>query len=118
MMHTRTCHFPDYYSVRNGIIAPESFVEWKIGRSFFRDAHQFFALYGDRIVLTDEEMYSATVALAQKSFQKASLKELLPEQKVELARKIHFDYKANNAQIFRILKLDKPLLNELFPTAQ
>lgn len=132
MMHTRTCHFPDNYGVRNGIIAPETFVEWKIGRSFFRDAHQFFnlltknresyaefgAVYGDRIVLTDEEMYSATVALAQKSFQKANLKELLPEQKMELARKIHFDYKANNAQIFRILKLDKPLLNELFPTAQ
>ena len=107
-------------------------MDWRTGRSFFRDAHQYFnlltknreayaefaAIYGDRIVLTDEEMFSAAYAIAYGDFRAARLSDLSEAQKTAIARKMHFDYHAGNAQIHRILKLDKNLLQELFPEAR
>lgn len=130
--HARESFFPEQYAVRNGFIAPECFVDWKTGRSFFRDAHQYFnlltknreayaefaALYGDMIVLTDEEMYSAASAAAAKKYSVSRLGDLTEGQKKELARKMHFDYHAGNGQIFRILKIDKAWLQEVFPEAR
>ncbi|MBQ9462686.1 MAG: hypothetical protein IJU68_03415 [Bacteroidales bacterium] len=132
LSHSRNAEYPDYFTVRNGFIAPESFVDWKTGKSFFRDAHQYFnlltknreaysefaALYGDKFVLTDEEMYSAAVSLALKIFNVNQLNDLSDQQRKELARKMHFDYRAGNSQIHRILKLDKHWLKEVFPEAR
>jgi len=35
--------------------------------------------------------------------------------KIELAKKLHFDYNASNKQIKRILRLDEHIVNSLFP---
>lgn len=132
LLHSKGINLPDGFAVRNGFITPESFVDWRTGRSFFRDAHQYFnlltknreayaefaAIYGDRIVLTDEEMFSAAYAIAYGDFRAARLSDLSEAQKTAIARKMHFDYHAGNAQIHRILKLDKNLLQELFPEAR
>ena len=132
LTHSREAAYPESFTVRNGFVAPESFVDWKTGRSFFRDAHQYFnlltksresysefaGLFGDRNVLADEEMYPAAVSLAQEDYHVTRLSDLLESQKQELARKMHFDYHANNAQIYRILKLDKAWLQEVFPEAR
>ena len=132
ILHSREISLPDSLSVRNGFIAPESFVDWKTGRVFFRDAHQYFnllsknreayaefaALYRDSIVLTDDEMFSAAFSSATEDYNVKKLDELSQEQKKALARKLHFDYRAGNAQISRILKLDKTLLQEMFPVAK
>ena len=131
LTRSRNPEYPDYFTVRNGFIAPESFVDWKTGRSLFRDAHQYFnlltknreayaefaALYGDMVVLTDDEMYSAAVFLASRHYHVEKIGELTVQQKKELARKMHYDYHAGNAQICRILKLDKNWLWEVFPEA-
>ena len=132
LTHARDITLPDFFSVRNNFVAPESFVDWETGRSFFRDAHQYFnlltknreayaefaALYGDSVVLTDEEMYSAAIALASKNYQVQKFGDLTDRQRIDIAKKMHFDYNAGNAQINRILKLDKALLRELFPEAR
>ena len=129
LTRSRNPEYPVSYTVRNGFIAPESFVDWKTGRSFFRDAHQYFnlltknreayaefaAIYGDRVVLTDEEMYSAAAMVASKDYHAEKLGVLTDQQKKEIARKMHYDYHAGNAQIYRILKLDKQWLREVFP---
>jgi hypothetical protein len=132
LTHARDITLPDSFSVRNNFVAPESFVDWNTGRSFFRDAHQYFnlltknresyaefaAIYGDSVVLTDEEMYYAAIALASKNYQAQKLGDLTDRQRIEIAKKMHFDYRAGNAQINRILKVDKTLLSELFPEAR
>lgn len=132
ILHTKALSLPDSLTVRNGHIAPESFVDWRTGRAFFRDAHQYFnllsknreayaefaALFGDSVVLTDEEMFSAAFSVATNDYSISRLSELSQEQKKALARKMHFDYRAGNAQIARILKLDKTLLQEMFPEAK
>lgn len=132
ILHSREISLPDSLTVRNGFIAPESFVDWKTGRAFFRDAHQYFnllsknreayaefaALLGDSVVLTDDEMFSAAFSLATEDYNVKRLDELSQEQKRALASKMHFDYRAGNAQIARILKLDRALLQEMFPEAK
>ena len=42
---------------------------------------------------------------------------LTPGQKIELARKLHYDYNASNDILRRVLKLEVSVLNELFPSA-
>ena len=84
-----------------------------------REAYAEFAkIYGDKIVLTDKEMYSAAMAIANKDYQVSTFGDLTDSQRVATAKKMHFDYNASNAQLYRILKVDKALLQELFPEAK
>jgi hypothetical protein len=96
----------------------------------FTDARQYF--YGltrnaetfsqiaerlkDKIFLTDDEMYQAAVQQCETEFQTRQLATLAPEQKIALAKTLHFKYKASNQQLRRLLKLDMVILLELFPT--
>ena len=132
VLHSNNLLLPASLTVRNGFIAPESYVDWRTGRMFFRDAHQYFNLlsknreayaefaarYGDRIVLTDEEMFSAAFSIASTDYHVGRLTDMSEEQKKVVARKMHFDYNAGTAQINRILKLDRALLQEMFPEAK
>ncbi|MBO4476184.1 MAG: hypothetical protein J5737_05650 [Bacteroidales bacterium] len=130
--NSRPLVLPDSYTVRDGCIAPESFCDWQTGRSFFRDAHQYFNmltknyeayaefadLCGDSSVLTDEEMYSAACALSKKQFNSSALTQLSDSAKADLARRLHFDYRAGNNQIRRILRMDPLVIEAMFPVAR
>ena len=132
LFKTRDPQYPDYFKVKDGYIAPESFVDWRTGRTFFRDAHQYFnmliknyeayaefaKILGDKTILTDEEMYSTISSLAYKNYHLSRLGDLNDRQRIELAKRMHFDFCANNSQIRRVLKLDPGLLQELFPVAK
>ncbi len=63
-------------------------------------------------------MFSAAFSSATEDYNVKRLDELSQEQKRALASKMHFDYRAGNAQIARILKLDRALLQEMFPEAK
>ena len=128
---SRSLILPDHYSVRDGCIAPESFCDWRTGRAFFRDSHQYFnmltknyeayaefsSLLGDTVCLTDEEMYSLACSQAKKQFNVSGLSSLSNAAKVDLARTMHFDYKSTNGQIRRILRLDSQVVEAMFPSA-
>ena len=106
-----------------------SFCRTDIGESMFRDARSYFnsltrnaeafsqiaERLKDSIFLTDEELYAAAVRYADKAFGSRQLTLLSPEQKIQLARELHFRYNASNQQIRRLTKLDIGILNELFP---
>jgi hypothetical protein len=127
---SRNIILPDYYTVRNGCISPESFCDWQTGRAFFRSAHQYFNmltknfeayaefsnLLGDAANITDEELYSYAISYS-KQVSNVSSPALLPhDAKLDLARKLHFDYHSNNSQIRRILKIEPSVLESMFPT--
>ena len=105
-----------------------SFCRIDIGQSMFRDARNYFqaltknaeafsliaSRLKDSVFLTDDEMFVLATTLAEETFS-SKLRLLNPEQKIQLARKLHYEYNASNAQLRRLLSLDLTVLNELFP---
>jgi hypothetical protein len=115
--------------VFNNIILPSSFCCIKEGEHFFRDAHHYFNLLSknfeayseiakklkDSVFLSDEEMYSAVQSMCLKGYN-LSKPVLLPSAaKIDIAKKMHYDYNASNKQIQRILKIDAGIIESLFP---
>lgn len=115
--------------VFNNIILPSSFCCIKEGEYFFRDAHHYFNLLSknyeayceiakrlkDSVFLSDEELYSAVQSMCLKGYnlQKPAL--LPSAAKIDIAKKMHYEYNASNKQIQRILKIDAGIIESLFP---
>lgn len=105
-----------------------SFCCIEIGERMFQNARSYFysltrnaeafsqiaSRLKDTVFLTDDEMFVVAARLADGNFS-TKLGLLTPDQKIELARNLHFDYNATNQQLRRILKIDLAVLNELFP---
>ena len=105
-----------------------SFCRVDIGQSMFQDARSYFhaltrnsesfsqvaSRLKDSVFLTDDEMFVVAARSAQEMFSR-KLNLLAPDHKIQLATKLHYEYKASNRQLRRILNLDLALLNELFP---
>lgn len=116
-------------TVRNGIVLPSSYCYVREGELYYRDAHHYFNLLsksneamsqiaknlGDQISVTDEEMYSIASNLSNRLYSVRQPSLVANQQKVELAKKLHYDYNATKRQLRRILRLDLSVLNELFP---
>ncbi len=113
----------------DGYISPLSFCEIENGERLFRNAHRYFyklsrnyesygliaKALGEEVFLSDEDMYSVICSRAKSMFNLDRLRELSPNQKLELARLVHKEYNASNSQIKRILNLPDCVLRELFP---
>ena len=108
-----------------------SFCRVDVGQSMFRDARSYFhsltreveafsqiaSRLKEQVFLTNEEMFRVAATYAQKCFSK-NLTMLTPGEKVELARKLHYDYNASNDMLRRVLKLELSVLNEMFPSVK
>lgn len=106
-----------------------SFCEIGLGERMFRDPRSYFnaltrnaeafsqiaARLKDSVFLTDDELFSATTSHISKEHGVSKVSLLNPEQRIETARHLHFNYNATNQQIRRILKLDLSVIEELFP---
>ena len=105
-----------------------SFCRVDIGESVFQDARSYFHLSArnaeafsqiasrlkDTVFLTDDEIYVVAVKYSEEMFsQKLHL--LSPEQRIQLARKLHFEFNASNPSLRRIIGLEIRVLDELFP---
>lgn len=127
-------HTRDLASVRglrcseNRIFIP-SFCDIQLGESMFADPRSYFnaltknveafaqiaARLQDVIFLTDDELFSVACKISEDFCQTKKITLLSPENKMSIAKDLHFKYNATNQQIRRILKLDPTILNELFP---
>lgn len=99
-----------------------------LGERMFHDARSYFnsltrnaeafsqiaARLKDLIFLTDDEIYAVAVGYAEEKCN-SRLSLLSPENKVQLAKELHFRYNASNQQLRRILRMDIKVLNEMFP---
>lgn len=120
---------PDCYLFEDGRILPSSYLSHAIGESVFRDAHHYFSLLsknvesfsaiakrlGGSVVLTEEEMYNLLSGIAKRDYNLNQATLIPPQEKIKVAKMMHFDYHASNSQIQRLLKLDLAIVNELFP---
>ena len=107
-----------------------SFCRIDVGQSMFQDARSYFHALTrnveaqsqiaerlkDSVYLTDDEMFVVAARCAEETYA-SKLKMLTASQKIELARKLHYDYNAPNNQLRRVLNLELAVLNELFPPA-
>ncbi len=126
---SRDVAMSEHIRVLNHIILPSSFCCIKEGEHFFRDAHHYFNLLSknfeayseiakklkDSVFLSDEEMYSAVQSMCLKGYN-LSKPVLLPSAaKIDIAKKMHYEYNASNKQIKRILRIDTGIIESLFP---
>jgi len=104
----------------DGYVSPLECCNVRGAEGLFRDAHQYFHAvsrdmdaqrriakeYGSKITYTDNEMFSAVAELCRTTYSTNAPSTLPKEAKIEVARKMHFEYNASDKQIARILKLD------------
>lgn len=72
-------------------------------------------MVGDAIFYTDDELNDVVYRICKEQYngQKATL--LGKDEKLSLAKVLHFDYNADNAKIARLLRMPVEVLAALFP---
>lgn len=129
LIRSHELDYPADSLIVGNMISPISFCDIAMGESLFRNARQYFHrisreiegyrdvanLLGDKVYYTYDELLSAIYGICNKKYggQKPNL--LGRDDKVELARTMHYDYGADNVTIFKILRLDLNIVNEMFP---
>ena len=71
-------------------------------------------MLGDSVFYTDDELYLIVRQICRDSYGNARPEILTLDQKMEFARTLHFDYKASNKQIQRMLRIDERKLAVFF----
>ena len=131
LFRCRDVYAPDDYYLSGGYVSPLCYCSISEGELFFKHGNHYFNLVsrqiegftdiskeiGDSVTFTDDEVFYAAVSLSRKMFNVGSLVELNKNDKLELAKIMHYDYNASNKQIRRILRLDEYVVNSLFPNS-
>ena len=127
--HTSDGIIPASLAVADGMILPQSFVNYQLVETLFGDARQFLfwvlknveaqvevALScGELPNMSDDELFLTVCTLSRENYGKHSAKELTDVEKKELAVTMHNRYYASNAQIARLLGLQPSVVNTLYP---
>ena len=127
--HERNQEMEPTLRILDGMILPQSFVDYRLAMSLFENARQFVwwvtrnveaytataARLGERKVLSDEEAYLVAITRSKADFgvDKPSLLPL--QQKNSLLRSLKYEYGANNKQLARCAGVPIGYINELFP---
>ena len=120
--------YPGEAPIVDGYISPGFFCDLKLGEGVFRDARHYFSLVsrsveayqdiakllGDSVFYTDDELYLIVRQMCRDRYGNARPEILTPDQKNEMARTLHFDYKSSNKQIQRMLRMEEHKLLALF----
>ena len=125
--HTRSFDHLSGLIMLDGCISPLEYCYIREAESLYRNAHQYYYAVsrdldaqrriskeiGDRITYTDNEMYGAVAELCRTIYSVNTPAVLPREAKVEVARKMRFEYNASDKQIARILRLDIGIIHSL-----
>lgn len=118
------CHDVDYPGdavVVDGFISPMSFCDIALGERLFRDSRHYFyqvsrnveayqdiaKLLGDSVIYTDDELFLVVRQLCRDRYGTARPESLSMDAKMDLARELHFEYKASGKQVQRLLRLEE-----------
>ena len=117
--------------VRDGMIAQECFVNYKLVEQLFPNARKFTwwvfknveAQVGtaknldEHPNLSDDELYIVTTRLCENEFGRKNTKEMTELEQKKLAVTLKNDWHASNAQAARLSGLNPKIVDELFPLA-
>lgn len=115
--------------ILDGYVSPACFCRIEDAESFFRSCWHYFQSVsknveaskdiakeiGESIFYNDDELFSVVAAMCAKEYGRPSPTTLSREEKLEVAKKHHYDYNATNKQVSRILKIGVDTVNLLFP---
>ena len=128
LMHTKNADSLSDTLIIDGYVPPLEFCKVSMAELVFRDAKQYFYLIsrkietyasiaksiGEYVFYSDSDLFLAASKIAKDTFGAAELNALTAQQKIELAKRLHFDYNASEKQLQRLLKIDKNILNSMF----
>ena len=128
-LHTKQVVYPDNYIIVDGYFSPASYCRLDIGEGVFRDARHYFnklakniesykeiaSALGDAIYYTDDELIAALYSLSRNKYGGQRISSLAKDDKMDVARLLHFDYNADNRKIARLINLDPVILDAMFP---
>ena len=129
MFRGRDPKLPEDWRMISGYIAPKSYCAIIFGMAIFRDAHHYFSMVSKNVeayselaaviedgeFLTDTGLFTQVTKIVKSDYGLNALKDLSKAQKLDLARKLHYDYRSSNGQIRRILSLTQYEVDSLFP---
>ncbi|MGM9737290.1 MAG: hypothetical protein ACI3ZT_02630 [Candidatus Cryptobacteroides sp.] len=129
LFHCRFPEIPDGWIIGNQFVLPTSYCSIQFGMSLFRDAHHYFSLVSKNIeayseiadgiddgeFLTDSELFGKLASLLKSFYHASSTRELSRAQKLDIARKLHYEFRSSNGQIRRLLGLSQYDIDRLFP---
>ena len=129
LLHSKKIDYPESFIVLDGMILPMSFCDIYLGERFFRDARHYMhkitrdvesykelaELLGDLEYYTDDELVGIVYSICRKNYGQERPSLLSVNQRNELARTLHYEYKADNAKISRLLQLPRRVVDAMFP---
>lgn len=127
LMHTRSCDGFKDLKVVDGYVSPLEFCEIATAESVFRDAKQYFyniskkveayadvaKSIGEALFYNDNDLFTAAVRLAKDNYGLNDLRTLPASAKLELAKRLHYDYNASEKQLQRLMNIDADLLKAM-----
>ncbi len=117
------------FRVRNGMIVPESFVNYKLVENLFPNARKFTwwvmknieaqievaGRLDERPNLNDDELFKTAQIISRTRFGLNSVKDLPLQQRKELGIILKNELSASNGQIARIAQLEQRIVDAMFP---
>ena len=117
------------FRVRNGMIVPESFVNYKLVENLFPNARKFTwwvmknieaqievaGRLDERPNLNDDELFKTAQIISRTRFGLNSVKDLPLQQRKELGIILKNELSASNGQIARIAQLEQRIVDSMFP---
>lgn len=127
LMHTRTCDKYKDLKIIDGFVSPLEFCDVSTAEGFFRDAKQYFYLIsrkveaysdvaksiGEAIFYNYYDLYTAALRMAKEQYATNDLRTLPSAAKIEMSRRLHFDYNASAKQLQRLLSVDADILSAI-----
>lgn len=131
LIHAREPNYPKDYIITDGFFSPANYCRFDIGEAVFRDARHYFnllakgiesyreiaAMVGDAVFYTDDDLFDVVKKICKDNYEGQRPTLLGKNEKMDLARTLHFDYNADNAKISRMLNLPQSILDQLFPSS-
>ena len=128
MFCSHTIEYPAHHALVDGYLSPASYCQLNLGEGMFRDARHYFSLVsrnveayrdiakllGDSVFYTDDELFLVLRQLCKDRYGNSRPETIPMDAKMEMARLLHFDYKAGNKQIQRMLRLEERTVSALF----
>ena len=129
MIRMTTPILDSQFRVREGMIAAESFVNYKLVEQLFPSARKFTwwvlknveaqvetsVRMGEKPNLNDDELFVTAQQLSRSEYGRDSVKELPLQQRKELGILLKNKWGASNGQVARIAQLDPRTVDEMFP---
>ena len=128
LFRSHAIDYPDDHLVMDGYILPTSYCNLALAEMMFQSARSYFFLLsrnvevyrgiaaqlGDLVYYTDDELFLVVRQLCKDAYGNSRPASLPKDAKLEIAKKMHFNYQAGNKQIQRMLRLEERDVVALF----